>query len=99
MQLTARLPIQSSHGKKLAALLVVFQTPPPTPPTHIVPCWVGCITIERVRPPILPGPSHSQLFVFKVATKGLCPLVLGRAAPGHAAGLYFICWACSQALA
>src|SRR5215469_10831165 len=46
---------------------------------------------------MLPGPSHSQLFVFNVATKGLGPLVLGSPAPGQALGSYFIRWACCRA--
>ena len=59
---TARLAIKSLTGVHPAPLLVERQMPPPTLPTHIFCGLSGSMRTERMRPPILPGPNHSQAF-------------------------------------
>src|ERR1035438_2676484 len=67
MQEMARLAMKSFSGNHAAPLLVVFQTPPSTPPHHMMLVDVGCTRIARTRPPILPGPSQVQPFVGRPA--------------------------------
>ena len=50
--------MKSSIGAQVAPPLVVFQIPPPTPPANIVAGVAGLIASDRIRPPMLPGPSH-----------------------------------------
>ena len=52
--------MKSLSGAQLAPPLVVFQMPPPTLPAQSVLGSVGCTTMERMRPPMLPGPSQVQ---------------------------------------
>src|SRR5262245_31039985 len=59
-QQTARFAMKSSTGSQLVPPFSVRHTPPPTLPAHIVLGGVGWTTIERVRPPMLPGPSEIQ---------------------------------------
>src|SRR5919204_2306371 len=59
-QETARFAMKSSTGCQVAPPLSVLHTPPPTLPAHIVFGLVGWMTIERVRPPMFPGPSETQ---------------------------------------
>src|SRR3954453_13950131 len=75
---TLRLAMKSASGAQLVPPLVVFQTPPATAPSHMMLGFVGWITIERVRPPMLPGPRHFQAEV-------LSPAVPGGAGAGAAA--------------
>src|SRR4051812_37354896 len=62
--------MKSARGAQLNPPLVVFQTPPATAPSHMISGFVGWITIERVRPPMLPGPSHFQAEVLSPAGGG-----------------------------
>ena len=55
---TARLARKSFCGAQLVPPFVVFQMPPATLPTHMMFGFVRWMTRERMRPPILPGPSH-----------------------------------------
>ena len=52
--------MKSSTGVQLAPALVVFQMPPPTLPANIVDGDMRLIASARMRPPMLPGPSHRQ---------------------------------------
>ena len=54
--------MKSSTGAQLEPPLVVFQMPPPTLPAKRVPGFAGWTTIERMRPPTLPGPSQRHDF-------------------------------------
>src|SRR5437588_11426948 len=60
MQLVARLAIRSYTGDQLCPPSSVRHTPPPALPAHMVLGMVGCTTMARVRPPMLPGPSDVQ---------------------------------------
>src|SRR5258708_3918785 len=60
IELTARLDIRSASGAQEAPPFVVFHTPPATPAAYIVVGVVGWISVARVRPPMLPGPSPVQ---------------------------------------
>ena len=53
--------MKSSTGAHVAPPFVVLKIPPPTLPTNITFGLVGSMTIDRTRPPMLPGPSHVQL--------------------------------------
>ena len=66
---TARLvSVLSPTGAQLAPLFVVLKTPPATPPAYqVAPAPVGSITIARVRPPMLPGPTLVQVPRFGLA--------------------------------
>src|SRR6185503_7274048 len=55
---TARFAMKSSTAAQVPPPLVVLKMPPPTLPTNITCVLVGSMTIERTRPPMLPGPSH-----------------------------------------
>ena len=57
---TARLAMKSLTGPHETPALAEYQMPPETLPTHILFALVGSITIERIRPPIFPGPNHCQ---------------------------------------
>src|SRR5206468_8974351 len=52
--------MKSSIGAQLAPPFVVFQMPPPTPPANIVAGVAGLMASDRIRPPMLPGPSQRQ---------------------------------------
>src|SRR6266850_4589181 len=54
--------MKSSTGVQPAPPFVVFQMPPPTLPANIVSGVFGWMTIERMRPPTFPGPSHRHDF-------------------------------------
>jgi len=58
MHETDRFAMKSSTGSQWPPPSVVCQMPPPTLPTQIRSGWVGWTRIDRVRPPMLPGPSH-----------------------------------------
>src|SRR5438874_5612504 len=77
-QETLRLAMKSARGAQVAPPLIVFQMPPATDPIHIILVLVGWMTIARVRPPMLPGPSHFQAAVLSPA--------VGGAAAGAASG-------------
>src|SRR5688500_15004621 len=83
---TARFAMKSLTGCQEVPPLVVLQIPPETLPTHIWFGFVGWITIERIRPPILPGPSQVQ-------SPGDTP-----AASTLGSSLDCIIWICSAAL-
>ena len=51
---------RSGSANQLVPPFVVFHTPPPIVPTHIVFGVVGWISTERFRPPMLPGPRKIQ---------------------------------------
>ena len=55
---TARFAMKSSTGSHDPPVLVVLKMPPPTLPANIVDGVIGLMAIERIRPPMLPGPSH-----------------------------------------
>src|ERR1041384_867700 len=57
---TERFARKSFAGFQCAPLSTVFQMPPETPPASHVDGRAGLITIDRTRPPILPGPNHVQ---------------------------------------
>src|SRR5437879_13142023 len=87
MEPMARLAIKSFNGNQLAPPSRVFQTPPPTVPTHIVFGVEGWIRIERTRPPILPGPNHVHAPGLRPATFGPEFLPNSRlTAPGQTRG-------------
>ena len=66
--------MKSASGDQLAPPLVVFQMPPPTPPANMVVGVAGLMTSERIRPPMLPGPSHrhdpGEIVLVAVAAAG-----------------------------
>src|SRR5215472_13024159 len=82
MQDTARFAIKSSTGVHEAPPLSVLHTPPPTLPAHMVLGTVGCTTIARVRPPMLPGPIDTQ-----PVCVGCSPAVGGSTGPASADGV------------
>src|SRR3954453_6121223 len=57
---TARLAMKSSTGAHALPPSSVRHTPPPTLPAQMALVVLGCTTIARVRPPMLPGPSPTQ---------------------------------------
>src|SRR5258706_9851488 len=57
IELTARFGSRSSSGLHESPASVDFHTPPATPAAYITSGVFGSIKIERVRPPMLPGPS------------------------------------------
>ena len=58
---TDKTAMKSSTAAHEAPPLVVFQMPPPTLPANMMSAFVGLIAIERIRPPMLPGPSHRHI--------------------------------------
>src|SRR5215208_4717136 len=52
--------MKSSTGAQLCPASSVRQTPPATLPAHMTSVLAGCTRIDRVRPPMLPGPSDTQ---------------------------------------
>src|SRR5262245_29543855 len=57
IEFTARLAMESVSGTHDAPPLDLFQTPPTTPPAYIGVGVRGSIRMDRVLPPMLPGPS------------------------------------------
>src|SRR5262245_48104602 len=57
---TARLAMKSSAGAHVPPPSSVRQIPPPALAAHMRSGCAGSTTIARVRPPTLPGPSHTQ---------------------------------------
>ena len=82
---TARLvSVLSPTGAQLAPLFVVLKTPPATPPAYqVAPGPVGSITIARVRPPMLPGPTLVQVPRFGLAAPTSPPRGLSVARSGR----------------
>src|SRR5256885_16784221 len=52
--------MKSSTGAHAAPAFVDLKMPPPTLPMNITLGFAGSMTIDRTRPPTLPGPSHGQ---------------------------------------
>src|SRR5207248_1366580 len=61
MHVTARFDISSATGVQLMPPFSLRQMPPLTPPTNILSGAAGSIIMERIRPPMLPGPIHDQV--------------------------------------
>ena len=106
MQETARFAMKSSTGSQWPPPSVVCQMPPPTLPNQIRSGWVGWTRIERVRPPMLPGPSHSHWFwvsparLVAISARGSTVRPAGRpAARGALAGAARIACSSSSAVA
>ena len=55
-------------GCQWAPASVVFQTPPDTPPVHMMSGLIGSNSRTRVRPPMLPGPRKLQEPMLPVET-------------------------------
>src|SRR3954454_4351799 len=55
--------MKSSKGAHVLPPFVFLKMPPLTAPAYIVRGFERSMTIERTRPPKLPGPSHDQLFL------------------------------------
>src|SRR5215831_18129129 len=70
MEVTARFAIQSVVVFQVVPLFVVFHTPPPTLPSQTVLVVAGWTTIERILPPIFPGPNQVHI-------DGLIPPLVG----------------------
>ena len=77
-----RLARKSFTGSQCAPLSIVFQMPPDTLPVNHVDGTTGLTTIDRTRPPILPGPSHVQSVRLMPATDSSEPR---GSAPGSGA--------------
>src|SRR6185436_5852343 len=64
----ARFARKSLTGCHDVPPFVDLQIPPPTLPTHILFELFGSITIDRIRPPTLAGPSQLQSAGTRFAT-------------------------------
>src|SRR6266404_5661140 len=60
IELIARFGSRSSSALHESPASVDFHTPPATPAAYMISGVFGSIKIERVRPPMLPGPSWTH---------------------------------------
>src|SRR4051795_11214175 len=68
MHAQARLARKSSTGAHVPPPSTVCHTPPPALADHIRAGSLGSMTIPSVRPPMFPGPIHSQTADSRPAT-------------------------------
>src|ERR1051326_6414037 len=73
-EVTARFAMKSEMGYHDPPGLPDRHMPPDTLPIHMVLGIVGWMRIALIRPPIFPGPSHSQFH--NPASCALCTLFL-----------------------